>query len=99
MTTTGLRHIVLLSFEPGADVDAIEAALLAMPDEIPAIRSVSVARDLGLAEGNAEIALVVDLDDADAWRDYQEHPAHQRLLTDLLRPALRSRTAIQVALG
>jgi hypothetical protein len=99
MTATGLRHIVLLSFEPGTDVDAIEAALLAMPDQIPVIRSVTVARDLALAEGNAELALLVDLDDADAWRDYQEHPAHQRLLANLIRPALRSRTAIQVALG
>jgi hypothetical protein len=94
--TAGLRHIVLLTLDAAADLDAIEGALVALPAEIPVIRAVRVSRDVGLAEGNASLVLTVDVDDAEAWRAYQDHPAHQRVLRELLRPVLVARTAIQV---
>ena len=92
-----LRHVSCLTWTADAtaeQVAAIAAALAALPAQVPEIRSYAVGADLGLAAGNADLAIVADLDDADAWRRYQEHPAHQAVLA-MIRPLLASRTAAQ----
>jgi hypothetical protein len=90
-----LRHIVLLTLDDGADVDAIVAALEALPPIIPSIRSYEVGRDLGLADGNHQLGIVALFDDADGWRAYQQHEAHQAAITQLIRPFLQTRAATQ----
>jgi len=93
-----LRHVVCLTWKPGtpaADVEAVGAALVALPDTIPEIRAYRVGTDLGLVEGNADFGIVADFDDADAWRIYQAHPEHVRIITELIRPHLAARTAVQ----
>ena len=94
----GLRHVVLLTFhaetEP-AQIDAIIGALEALPGHIDEIRSFDVRTDAGLSEGNADLVIVADFDDADAWRRYQDHPEHQRVLAELIRPSLAGRCAAQ----
>lgn len=93
-----LRHVVCLTWKPGtpaADVEAVRAALVALPGVIPEIRAYRVGTDLGLVEGNADFGIVADFDDADAWRIYQSHPEHVRIITECIRPHLASRTAVQ----
>jgi hypothetical protein len=93
-----LRHVVCLTWKdgvpPGA-VDAIAAALGALPGRIPEIRAYSFGRDLGLGAGNAGFGIVADFDDAAGWRTYQDDPEHQRIIVELIRPHLASRTAAQ----
>ncbi|MEU5990005.1 Dabb family protein [Spirillospora sp. NPDC047418] len=93
-----LRHIILLRWTPGA-TDAqkrsAEAAFRALPAEIGHIRALACGPDLALSDGAHDFAAVLDFDDADAWRAYQEHPAHQRLVADLIKPILAERAAIQ----
>jgi Stress responsive A/B Barrel Domain len=97
----GLRHVVCFTWKPGTSADSIavlEAALDTLPALIPEIRGYRFGRDLGLAEGNAEFAIVGDFADADAWRRYQEHPEHQRVLAEHIRPNLARRVAVQLRL-
>jgi hypothetical protein len=91
----GLRHIVLLTLADDCDVDGVVDALRGLPAQIPELRSYVVGRDAGLAEGNATVAVVADLDDAAAWATYRDHPAHQQVIAERIRPWLVARTAVQ----
>ena len=55
-----IRHIALLTFVEGTteeQVASIEAALARLPDRIPALRSYSFARDLGIEEVTVKLHL------------------------------------------
>ena len=93
-----LRHVVCLTWHPDATVDevaAVHAALAELPGAIDDIRGYRFGSDAGLGPANADFAVVADFDDADGWRRYMEHPAHQAVLVDRIRPILASRTAVQ----
>ena len=94
-----LRHLVLFDLAEDADDDAVDAAvtaLQALTDEIEEVHELHVGRDAGLADGNAGLALLVVVQDAAAWRAYQEHPAHQRVVVEHVRPLVTGRTAAQL---
>lgn len=94
-----LRHLVLFDLADDADdaaVDAAVAALRGLADEIDEVVELHVGRDAGLADGNAGLALLVVVADADAWRTYQAHPAHQQVVTEHVRPVVTGRTAAQL---
>jgi hypothetical protein len=96
-----LRHVVCLTWRETASpaaVDAVRRALADLPGIIPEIRAYTVASDLGLAAGNADLAIVADFDDADGWRTYLEHPAHQAVLRERIQPILAHRAAVQCEL-
>jgi len=100
-----LRHVVLIRLvedDPerplDASADELVAALRALPDRIPEIRSYEVGRDLGLAPTNAHVAIVAEFDDAEALAAYREHPAHVDVLERLIEPVSASRTAVQFEL-
>jgi hypothetical protein len=93
-----LRHVVLIELKPEtspATVDEIATALRALPGQIPAIRTYEVSVDLGLQDGNATLAIVAGFDDADGWRTYGPHPAHQKVVQELVTPNAVRRTAVQ----
>jgi hypothetical protein len=93
-----LRHVVLIELKPDTPtetVDELVTALRALPPQIPAIRTYEVTRDIGLAEGNATVAVVAGFDDADGWRTYGPHPAHQEVVQRLVTPNAVRRTAVQ----
>ncbi|MDH4168636.1 MAG: Dabb family protein [Acidimicrobiia bacterium] len=93
-----LRHVVLLRFTPQATPAAVAAAvdaLRTLPDSIDAIVGYEVGVDAGLAEDNASLVVLAEFADAEGWRRYQEHPDHQRVLAEHLRPILAQRLAVQ----
>lgn len=93
-----LRHVNLLTWKKGttqADIDALAAELARMREEIPEIRTLSFGPDLGLMDGNVDFAILEDFDDAGAFGRYTAHPAHNRMVSEFLRPILASRQAIQ----
>jgi hypothetical protein len=97
-----LRHVVCLTWNEGATPAAVAAvadALAELPALIPELRAYSIGPDVGLAPGNADFAIVADFDDADGWRRYQAHPAHQAVLVERIRPILASRVAVQLVLA
>lgn len=93
------RHVVLLTLDESADLDGLVAALEALPAAIPEIRTYDVHRDAGLADGNAQVAVVAGFDDEAGWRTYADHPAHLQVIAERIRPHLVARTALQSSLA
>lgn len=81
-----IRHVVAwtLSAED-ADQRAADAAemtrlLRALDGVVPSIRSLTVGPNIAYPEQNADIALVLDVDDIEGLTAYQTHPAHQEVV-------------------
>jgi hypothetical protein len=93
-----LRHVVLFRWREGTtadQVEAVRAGAAALPARIPELVRYTVGADAGLVEGNWDFAVVADLEDADAYRRYADHPAHQALIAERIRPILAARAAVQ----
>lgn len=95
-----LTHIVLITASDDAtdeQVEAMVAGLRGLPDRIEEIRGYEVGRDLGLAEGNATVAIQATFASPDDLQAYVVHPAHQQVVTELIRPIAASVSRAQVA--
>ncbi len=93
-----LRHVVMLSFEDGTPPEAVQRIadeLRALPAQIPELRSYVVGVDIALADDNADLVVVADVDDVRGYIAYRDHPAHQRVIAELIRPLLAARSAVQ----
>lgn len=94
-----LRHVNLLTWKEGTSttqIDALCQELRRMGEEISEIRALSFGPDLHLMEGNVDFAIVEDFEDVEAFGRYAAHPAHNRMVSEFLRPILASRQAIQL---
>lgn len=93
-----VRHVALFRWADGVTEgqrQVVRDALAALPALIPELREYRFGDDAGLAEGNHDFAVVADFDDAAGFRAYQEHPEHRRVLTEVVRPLLAARAAVQ----
>jgi hypothetical protein len=93
-----IRHCVTLTFSSDATAEQVHAVLdglATLPGAIPEIRSYSFGRDLALAEGNASMVVVGDFDDVAGYLVYRDHPAHQKVIVEAIRPILAGRSAVQ----
>lgn len=93
-----IRHCVFITLAPHtseAATTAIVEALRALPAQIPEIDTYEVGADLGLRDGNADIAIVAGFADEAAWRTYQSHPAHVRAIEEHIAPHATGRAAVQ----
>jgi hypothetical protein len=96
------RHVVLFVWSDDAtdaQKSAVVEGLRALPGLIDTIRDYRIGADAGLAEGNSDFAVVADFDDRDGYLIYRDHPEHQRVIAELIRPILASRAAVQHDLG
>ena len=96
-----IRHVVALTLHSDAG-DASRRALLdglaSLPAAVPSIRKYSIGTDIGVNPGNADVVAIGDFDDVAGYLEYRDHPAHQRVVTELILPILSERTAIQYEL-
>lgn len=76
-------------------VQGLARALRRLPGAIPALRAYRVGPDAGLAEGNWDFVVVAEFDDAEAWRAYLAHPAHQQLIAEHVRTMVAERASVQ----
>ncbi|MDT3315585.1 Dabb family protein [Microbacterium sp. KSW4-11] len=80
-----IRHVVIWKMAAtDADIRAEHAAevvrlLRGLETAVPVIRSLSVGTNVAVPEANADVSLVMDVDDLDALEAYQTHPAHQEV--------------------
>ena len=80
-----IRHVVIWKMAAAdADTRAEHAAevvrlLRGLETAVPVIRSLSVGTNAAVPEANADVSLVMDVDDLDALEAYQTHPAHQEV--------------------
>ena len=96
------RHVALFRWtEDSTDEQrsAVRSALAELPALIPELRDYRFGPDAGLDPGrNFDFAVVADVDSVEDYRAYSGHPAHVRVLTELLRPILADRAAVQYEL-
>jgi hypothetical protein len=88
----------MLTWRDGTAPDAISAvgdALAALPAQIPEIRDYRFGPDLGINADNCDYVVVADFDSVEGYLAYRDHPAHQAVLADLIRPILAARSAVQ----
>ncbi len=93
-----LRHVALFRWVDGTTGDqkqAIHDGLARLPSLVAELRGYRFGDDTGLVEGNWDFAVVADFDDADGWRAYREHPEHQRVLAQHIRPVAAERASVQ----
>ena len=95
---SGVRHVAAFTFVDGVTEEQIAnvtAGLEALPDAIPEIEAFTCGPDAGLNDGNSHYSVVADFASIDAYLAYRDHPAHQAVLVDRIRPILAARTAVQ----
>ncbi len=93
-----LRHVVMMKFSDqatDADITAIVDGLEALPGIVPEIRNYSVGRDAELVEGNYQLVVVADFDDADGFAGYNSNADHVAVITERIRPFVELRSAVQ----
>ncbi|GAA2215493.1 hypothetical protein GCM10009850_109610 [Nonomuraea monospora] len=96
-----IRHIVLFTWTEAATAEqkaAVTAELGKLPGLIPELRAYTVGEDAGINQGNHEYAVVADFDSVDDYLVYRDHPDHQKVIADTIRPILASRAAVQLSL-
>ncbi len=93
-----IRHIALLTLNadaPEGQSDIIVKALRDLPSAISELANYVVSQDMGLAEGNADIAVVADFANRDDYEVYRTHPAHVAVIRDCILPFSAGRSAVQ----
>lgn len=96
------RHVVMFEFADHVDdehIEKIRAGLSALPGQIEQIRSYVHGRDVGIAEGNADYALVADFDNVNDFITYRDHPQHQLFIEELIKGHVANRAAVQYQYG
>lgn len=92
-----LRHCVLLKLKDDITDLQLEKLMseLARLRELPMITAYRFGPDAGLAEGNADFAIIADFADAAAYQAYATDPQHLAVLSTTIKPLIRERTALQ----
>ena len=92
------RHVVMMRFTPEstpAQRAAITEGLEKLPGLIPELRSYSIGSDARVNEGNFDMVVVADFDDVEGYLVYRDHPEHQAVIQQHIRPILAERAAVQ----
>lgn len=94
-----ITHVASFRWKPEtteADIAAICAGLGTLPALVPSIRSYSFGRDLVIKDPtNMDFAVIATFDSIDGWREYDEHPIHDQVRSELIRPWIAERAAVQ----
>ena len=93
-----IRHVVMFRFRDDADAaerQAVHGAIATMPEATGVTEAYAIGPDLGLAEGNFDFVVVGDFADQAAYESYRDNAEHQRIVAEVIRPAVSDRAAIQ----
>lgn len=75
-----IRNVVLTKLAAGydtAEVEQFQQGLRAL--NLAGTRALTTGTDVGLRDGNWDLAIVADFDDVEAYRRYDEDAEHNRL--------------------
>lgn len=78
-----------------ADIDAMATALDALVATVPEVVSYVHGPDAGVSEGNFDYVIVGDYATVDDYATYRDHPEHQRIIAELIKPHVAKRAAVQ----
>lgn len=75
-----VRYVALIGLKAGVSEAKVEEWITATSAlKIQGMRSLAFHRDLGLREGNKNLAVVADFDDEEGYRRYDSDPEHARI--------------------
>lgn len=92
------RHVLMIRFSEEATENQIEElyrVLGRLPAVIEEIQRFEFGPDLGLDEGNPDMALIADFESEDDWSAYQNHPGHLLVSQDLVKPISQELIRVQ----
>ncbi|MGK5680220.1 Dabb family protein [Actinoplanes sp. URMC 104] len=94
-----ITHVVLFRWtgEPEKQSRHLAEALPQMMREVGGIAGYEFGSDLGRLGDGYHAALLVRLQDEDALRRYEQHPAHHRVIDERVNPALDGLAIVQFA--
>ncbi len=98
---SAFRHVVAFRWklETSPDqIDAVTAALRALPAAIPELVRYEVGPDAGVNEGNFDYVVVADFASVEDYLVYRDHPAHRAAITEHIAHHVAERAAVQYAL-
>ncbi len=94
-----LVHVVCIQWSDTAtdrQIASVAEGLAMLPALVPSLRGYQFGADVGLAPGSYDFGIVAQFDDADGYQAYVDHPAHQAVLVERIRPILAARAAVQL---
>lgn len=92
-----LHHVISLRFNEGTSDDQVQQlidALLGLREQIDTIRSMRMGRDLRIRPDNFEFASLIEFDDKAGYLYFRDHPAHQKVVADFIRPIIAERAGV-----
>ncbi len=93
-----IHHVAMFRFKEGTtseQVDAATAALEALPSQIDVLVGYKCGSDLGLMDGTWDFVVVADVENADDFITYRDHPAHRAVVTNFMAPIIAEGARIQ----
>lgn len=82
-----------------AAIEAMAAALDALVAAVPEVVSYVHGPDLGVSEGNFDYVIVGDYASVEDYVVYRDHPEHQRIIAEMIKPHVAKRAAVQYLTG
>lgn len=92
-----LRHVICLRFNEGTTDEQVQRlvdGLTGLRDQIDTIRSMRMGRDLGIRPDNFDFASLIEFDDEAGYLAFRDHPAHQQVVRDYIRPIMAERAGV-----
>jgi hypothetical protein len=92
------RHVVMFKWSEGTTDEqkqALRDGLSALPEKITEIRTYRFGDDAGLTPDTFDFVIVADFEDRSGFLAYRDHPDHQAVVVELVRPITAVRAAVQ----
>jgi hypothetical protein len=91
-----ITHIYVAKLKPGVD----DATVVAWMDAIRGLQfdgmiDLRCGSDLGLREGNYDIGITADFDNAEAWHRYNDDTGHNQIRAEYAKPIVAAQRRIQ----
>lgn len=94
-----IQHMAIFRWKDGVtteQIDAVTAALLALPAQIDALRGYVAGPNLHVRPGGADYGVVALVDDEAGVDAYLDHPAHKAAVETFIGPLIAERTSVQL---
>ena len=82
-----------------AAIEAMATALDALVAAVPEVVSYVHGPDLGVSQGNFDYVIVGDYASVEDYVVYRDHPEHQRIIAEMIKPHVAERAAVQYLAG